>query len=122
MKYTALFLLSGVIFFGAANGVFALTLQDKQIDIGTVVLTSDIIPDHYYSVFWISDINQHGDPCVFVSGEELLNDYDLSHYGTCFVNDAGTFKIIEHSDFFNGNYIDSLQSEFFVSAETIVIR
>ena len=106
MKRLPLYIfLSLISIFGATANVVALALPNTQADVGAAVFIDEIAPTHYYSIFGINDMNPHGDPCAFVYGGDLISDNDLSHYGSCFVNDAGVFKIVEQSDFFNGNYI-----------------
>lgn len=139
MKYLifALFLL-GAIFFGVAPSARAFTLSSATVDVGTPVLISGAIASNLYSIFWINASNPNDDACAYIYGQDLTGyfatdsdgisqfvsgDNDLSHYGTCFVNDPGTFKVVELSDWgFASNFPDSLGSEFFVSFRTLVVN
>lgn len=132
-------LLLAVILLGAAPAVHAFTLSGANVDVGTPVLISGAVASNLYSIFWINNSNPNEEACAYIYGQDITGyfatdldgidqwvpgDNDLSHYGSCFVNDPGTFKIVELSDWgFAANFPDSLHSsELFVSFKTIVVN
>lgn len=139
MKHTiGFFLLFTMILLGTAPVAFAFTLPGANVAIGSPVLISGANADYLYSIFWINNSNPNEDACAYIYGRDLTGyfatdldgisqwvdgDNDLSHYGTCFVNDSGTFKILELSDQgFAANFPDSLGAASFVSFKTIVVN
>ena len=140
MKYIISFvlLLVVVILPGGLNSAQGFTLSSGNVNLGESVFINNVNPNYLYSIFWINGSNPNNEACSYIYGQDLSGyfaidsdgvsqwvpgDNDLSHYG-CFNNDAGTFKIVELSNWgFASNYPDSLQSsEFFVSFETLVVH
>lgn len=139
-KYAIVFsLLLGIAFLGVVPSTFAFTLSGATVDVGSPVLITGAVASNLYSIFWINASNPNNEACAYIYGQDLTGyfatdsdgidqfipgDNDLSHYGSCFVNDSGTFKIVELSDWgFAANFPDSLQSsEFFVSFKTLVVN
>lgn len=139
MKYiTFLCLLLAVILLGAAPTVHAFTLSGANVDVGAPILITGAVASNLYSIFWINGSNPNEEACAYIYGRDLTGyfatdsdgidqfvpgDNDLSHYGSCFVNDSGTFKIVELSDQgFAANFPDSLAAESFVSFKTLVVN
>lgn len=139
MKYiTFLSLLLAVMVLGNANNAHAFTLPGANVDVGAPVLIEGAVASNLYSIFWINSSNPNDDACAYIYGQDLTGyfatdsdgidqfipgDNDLSHYGTCFANDSGTFKIVELSDWgFAANFPDSLAAESFVSFRTLVVN
>lgn len=130
--------LLGIMFFGAASNAYAFTLSGATVDVGAPVLITGAIASNLYSIFWINNSNPNEEACAYIYGQDLTGyfatdsdgieqfvpgDNDLSHYGSCFVNDSGTFKIVELSDQgFAANFPDSLAAESFVSFKTLVVN
>lgn len=110
-----------ILLAGLVAPSWALTLSNTKPAIGAPVLVTDVNPSHFYSVFWINLDGPKSDPCAHMSGEELAADNDLTHYGTCFVNDGGTFQVVELSEDFSGNYNDSVQSSVYVAKQNVVM-
>jgi len=91
----------------------------KNLAAGQTIYLLNPIETNYYSVFWVNAYNPNEDSaCAYISGSELLLDNDLSHYGTCFTNDTGIFKIVELNEAFAAAFTDSKQSPYFVSVES----
>lgn len=82
------------------------------------------VPDtsHFFSVFGPEDRDRNDGACAYVTGEDLEADQDLAHYGTCFLNDRGTFKIIELSSYFPASFADSMRSDSFVGVSDVLIE
>ena len=77
---------------------------------------------NYYYVFNPEDVKSGGSPCAIISGIELQESFsDLRGYGTCFVNDLGTFEIIETSENFSADYSSIKSSEYFIRSEPIFV-
>lgn len=131
-------LLLAVILLGRAHNAHAFTLSGATVNIGDPILITGAVASNLYSIFWINSSNPNDEACAHIYGQDLTGyfatdldgiaqwvpgDNDLTHYGTCFVNDSGTFKIVELSDQgFAANFPDSLQAASFVSFNTIVVR
>ena len=139
MKYIiSFFVLFTMVLLGTAPKSFAFTLPGANVDVGTPVLISGANADYLYSIFWINGSNPNDEGCAYIYGRDLTGyfatdsdgisqwvdgDNDLSHYGSCFVNDSGTFKIVELSDQgFAANFPDSLGADSFVSFKNIVVN
>lgn len=140
MKYIIFFaLLLAITLLGSVNNANAFTLSDANVNVGEPILITGAVASNLYSIFWINAINPNDEACAYIYGQDLTGyfatdsdgidqfvpgDNDLSHYDSCFVNDSGTFKIVELSDWsFAGNFPDSRHSsEFFVSFDTIVVK
>lgn len=136
MKYVIFIsLLLGVLFFGSGHSTHAFTLSGATVNVGAPVLITGAVASNLYSIFWINASNPNDEACAYIYGQDLTGyfapdgefipgDNDLSRYGSCFVNDPGTFKIVELSDWgFAANFPDSLSSsEFFVSFKTLVVN
>jgi hypothetical protein len=76
----------------------------------------------WYSVFWLNVDGPKADPCLHVSGNDLLVDNDLTHYGTCFVNDRGQYEVVELTDDMTANYNDSIQSALFFDKQSVNVK
>jgi hypothetical protein len=106
----------------ALDSAYAVTVTPKNPAIGQSIFITDPVADHYYSVFSVSIDGPKSDPCAYISGYELLDDNDLTDYGTCFINKSGTFQVLELLDDFFANYNDSLQSAVYLSKDQVNVR
>lgn len=139
MRYMVfLSFLLAVIWLGSGHNAHAFTLSGATVNVGDPVLITGAVASNLYSIFWINASNPNDDACAYIYGQDLTGyfatdldgieqwvpgDNDLSHYGSCFINDPGTFKIVELSDQgFAANFPDSLGSDFFVSFKTLVVN
>jgi hypothetical protein len=98
-------------------------LPNNQIRIGQSIFIINPNPNYYYTVFWINlNSPNDADPCSFIAGSDAIVDNDLTHYGTCFVNDPGTFKIVELVDPLTASFTDSKASTSFSSFVSFNIK
>jgi hypothetical protein len=117
-----------LLFLAALTGIeqdgFAFTLSpSSHIMAGQTVYINAYIPGYFYGVYWINTFNPSDESaCAYIDGADLAIDNDLTHYGTCFVNDVGTFKIIELSGVFPASFTDSKQSSLFVSTTNLTVQ
>lgn len=105
-----------------AGSASALTLSATKPKIGEAVHLLDPVAGRTYSVFWLNLDGPKADPCAFIRGDELLVDNDLTHYGTCFVNDDGTFQVVELGEHLIANYNDSIQHPSYISKQSVVVK
>ena len=89
---------------------FAFTLPETEINIEFPVYINEIDLTKYYAVFLPFEEPTNGEVCATVSGEELAENNNLKKYGTCFVNDEGTFTIVEISEPFSSSYEDLVEN------------
>jgi len=115
-----LFLLLAVLV--GAGSASALTLSTTKPKIGEPIHVLDPVAGRHYSVFWINLDGPRADPCAVITGYELLEVNDLRHYGTCFVNDDGTFQVVELGEDLLANYTDSIQHPSYVTKQTVVVK
>ncbi|MEK7510371.1 MAG: hypothetical protein AAB567_02315 [Patescibacteria group bacterium] len=136
-KFTVLVLLS--FLFGAAlllfnESVLAFSFFGQEplvgssspfeVQLGGSVVIQNIDEKRLYVVFAPQDVAEDGSGwyCSRVSGQELLEDSDLQHYGTCFVNDPGEFLILELSDLdINADYQSMKNSPYFLEERKIEV-
>ena len=111
-----------VAFLSAPSQAIALTLSDTHPNIGQSVLLLDVDPTHFYAVYSITIDGPKSDPCAYISGSELTQDNDLTDYGTCFVNDNGTYRVVELSGDFFANFNDAIQSSYYVQKTSLIIQ
>ncbi len=107
--------------FGVQIRVQALDLPAEVVDVGAPVYLDNVNPNHYFAVFLPKDYPANGDPCAAMSGEELIVDNNLQHYGTCFVNDPGVFSILELKEPLHSSYSDAKNSDYFVAEKTVEV-
>ncbi len=105
-----------------AGSASALTVSTNKPKIGEAIRVLDPVAGRSYSVFWINLDGPKADPCASISGSQLLEDSDLTHYGTCFVDDDGTFQIVELSEELVANYNDSIQHPSYIAKQSIVVK
>lgn len=76
----------------------------------------------YYYIFAPQDIAVDGGFCATLTGAAIAEyQYNLKDQGTCFVNDTGSFEILEMSEPTTGTYKEFRQSEHFLSIQTLSI-
>lgn len=98
-------------------------LPSNQVRAGQAIFLMNPVPEYTYSVFWVNAYNPSDESaCAFISGADLVNDNDLTHNGTCFVNDPGSFKVVELSDEFFASFTDSKQSYAYVSFVSFPVK
>jgi len=90
--------------------------------IGESVLLLNPYADDFYSVFWINVDGPKSDPCAHMSGADLIADNDLTHYGTCFVNDNGEYEVVEMTEDIVESYNDSIQDAAFYDKQAINVK
>lgn len=95
-------------------------IHDRAVIEGGIYL-KDFKADHYYAVFGEQETQENGPYCALISGEELVIDNNLRNYGTCFINDVGTFTLVELSSFMAANYLDTINSEVYVGQNIITM-
>ncbi len=123
-NYTSLSVLLFVIgstFLGVSQKALALTLSTTKPDIGQSIFVLDAVAGHFYPVFWTNLDGPHADPCAYVSGEELIQDNDLTNYGSCFNNDSGTYHVHELSGHFYSSSGDTAKSDVYLTKSNIVV-
>jgi hypothetical protein len=122
LSYLPIALIIGIIFLSKGEPVHALTLSNTNPIIGQQVLVTDPHLNSFYSVYWQNVDGPKTDPCAYISGEELVQDNDLTNYGTCFINKSGTFQVVELSESFLANFTDSIKSPALVDRSQVVVR
>lgn len=98
---------------------FAFTLPETEINIEFPVYINEIDLTKYYAVFLPFEEPTNGEVCATVSGEELAENNNLKKYGTCFVNDEGTFTIVEISEPFSSSYEDLVENNQVIQEEKV---
>ncbi len=86
-----------------------------QISPGADVLIMSPVQDHIYVIFNPDDVKNSGMYCAYIQAEDLLIDNNLTHYGTCLINDLGEFSLVELSEDKPASYQDMKNSPAFVS-------
>jgi hypothetical protein len=99
----------------------AFSLPSTSINVGDPVYIENIDPEKFYAVFLPFKEPTNGEACASMSGEELTENNNLSDYGTCFVNDAGIFTIIEISEPFSSSYEDLVKVEGIIQETTVAV-
>jgi hypothetical protein len=114
-----LFFLFFILF--SFNDSKAFTLPEKNIQVGTSVYIEDVNSSLYYAVFLPSGKPTNNEVCATMSGDELVENNDLRDYGTCFINDAGVFKIVEMYTPFSSSYDEIKESGQVIQEEEVVL-
>ncbi len=114
-----LYILVAQLFF--FNSESAFSLPNNMSVVGDSVFVDNVDSTHFYAVFLPFDYPTKGEVCASMTGEELAQDNDLRHYGTCFVNDPGVFTIVELLEPLHSCYEDTKQSDYFVGETTVKI-
>jgi hypothetical protein len=114
-----LFLFFFILF--SFNSSKAFTLPEKNIQVGSPVYIEDINSSLYYAVFLPSGNPTNSEVCATMSGDELVEDNNLRNYGTCFINDAGVFKIVEIYTPFSSSYDELKESDQIVQEEEVAL-
>lgn len=121
---TALILsLAFVMLLGGTNAnVFAFSLPRITHTVGESVFIEDIDLAHFYAVFLPFEFPTQGELCASITGEELVEDNNLRHYGTCFINDPGVFTVVELGEPVHASFWDTKSSDYFISERTVVLK
>lgn len=121
MKFLKVILLSLIISF-AGSVSLAFTIPQTTLNIGDPVYIENTDPEKFYAVFLPFVPPTDGEVCASMSGEELGVNNNLRAYGTCFINDAGVFTLVEISDPFSSSYEDLVENESILQEATITLN
>lgn len=99
----------------------AFNLPEKIIQVGSPVFIEDVNSSLYYAVFLPSETPTNNEVCATMSGDELVENNNLRDYGTCFINDAGTFKIVEMYTPLSSSYDEIKESDQIIQEEEVVL-
>lgn len=99
----------------------AFILYQEEVSIGEPVYIGDANEEMYYAVFLPFEEPTNGQVCASMTGEEILEDNNLRNYGTCFINDEGTFTVVELSEPFSSSYEDLLENDEIIQEESIIL-
>ena len=117
LKSSLFFLFAFLISFQAR----AYDLPNITLNVGSPVFIENFDEEKYYAVFLPFEEPTNGDVCASMGGEELVQDNNLRNYGTCFINDPGTFTIVEIEEPFSSSYDSLLENEEIIQEEKITM-
>lgn len=119
-KVIKILLVTAVLFF-FHHQVKAFYLPERYLRLGSPIYIEEINEKNYYAVFLPFEDPTAGDVCAIMTGEELLEDNNLKNYGTCFINDEGTFTLVEIEEPFSSSYESLVESEKIIQEEKITL-
>jgi hypothetical protein len=121
MSKTLKLVLFSFLTFFLIQGANAFDLPNKFLSIGSPIFIENYDEEKYYAVFLPFSEPTNGDVCSNMSGEQLAENNDLRNYGTCFINDEGTFTIVEIDEPFSSSYSSLLENEEIIQEEKITM-
>lgn len=124
-KYvTSIFIISftfGGVFGITEADVTTFSLPEVTLTVGDSVFIDNTHPTHFYAVFLPFEFPANGDMCASITGEDLAQDNDLRHYGTCFINDPGVFTVVDLGEPVHASYWDTKDSDYFIGEKIVTL-
>lgn len=106
----------------ANNPTQAFTIPESNLYVGAPVYIENTEPEKYYAIFLPFKEPTNGEVCASISGEELAENNNMRDYGTCFINDAGVFTVIEIIEPFSSSYEDLVENNGIIQEEIITLN
>jgi len=106
----------------ATKSTSAFTLPENNLNVGAPVYIENTEVEKYYAIFLPFSEPTNGEVCASISGEELVENNNLRDYGTCFINDAGVFTVVEIMEPFSSSYEDLIENNGIIQDEIITLN
>jgi hypothetical protein len=121
MSKTLKLVLFSFLTFFLIQGAGAFEIPNKFLSIGSPIFIENFDEEKYYAVFLPFSEPTNGDVCSNMSGKELAEDNDLRNYGTCFINDEGTFTVVEIEEPFSSSYTSLLENDGILQEQKVTM-
>ena len=121
MKNIVKALLITTILFLVHHQAMAFYLPERYLRLGSPIYIEEVNEEKFYAVFLPFEDPTSGEVCAIMTGEELIEDNNLKNYGTCFINDEGTFTLIEIEEPFSSSYKSLLENEEIIQEGKITL-
>ena len=99
----------------------AFYLPERYLRLGSPIYIEEADEEKFYAVFLPFEDPTTGEACAIMTGEELVEDNNLKNYGTCFINDEGTFTLVEVEEPFSSSYESLMESEKIIQEGKITL-